>query len=112
MANPLDPQSGYTTTFANVTASGDTQLVAAQTAARIYVTEVIASNQGSSVIAIHFRSNDTVITSNKDLAADGGGFVRPASELYYFRTAVGEALDINLSASGTVGVDFSYYIAG
>lgn len=110
--NPLDPQSGYTATFANVTASGDTQLVAAVAGQRIYVLWAFADNKGSSVITIHLRSNDTPITSDKDLAADGGGFTMDVSQGYYCRTAVGEALDINMSGAGTVGLDYGYYVAG
>ena len=74
MASPLDPQSGYTATFANVTASGDTELVGAVSGQRIYVVWVMADNKGAAVITIHLRSNNTPITSDKDLAADGGGF--------------------------------------
>ena len=112
MLNPLDPQSGYTIGFTNVTASGDTELVAAIAGHRIRLLWAVITNQGAAVIGVHLRSSATPITSTHDLAADGGGFVLNSMPGFYCQTVKGEALAINLSAGGTVSIDFGWMRAG
>lgn len=96
-------------TFVNATASGDTEVVAAVASTIIRVKWILMGNQGDSVVAIHFRSDDTAITGTYDLAANGGGFAMVFGNDHYFcQTVAGEALDINLSAMGTVSATLGY----
>jgi hypothetical protein len=93
----------------DATSSGNTQLVAAVTDRRIRVTSVLATNGGGSTISINFQSSTTEITATHMLAANGGGYARDMRpDGYLFQTAVGEALNLNLDANGTVGCDVSY----
>lgn len=100
----------HNTTFLNATASGDTQVVALTVGQRIRVVWLIISNQGASVIAVHLRSANTAITGNIDLAADGGGFTINTHPGFFCQTEEGEALDINLSAVGTVSITLGYVL--
>ena len=96
------------TAFLNATDIGDSQIVALVTVKKIRVLGYTLSNGGASVATVHFRSGTTPICSNKDLAADGGGMVVQAHQGFLFETTVGAALNINLLAAGTVGVDITY----
>lgn len=100
----------HNTTFLNATASGDTQVVALVAGQRIRVVWLIISNQDSAVIAVHLRSDNTAITGNIDLAADGGGFTMNTHPGYFCQTEEGEALDINLSAGGVVSITLGYVL--
>ena len=93
----------------DATSSGNTQVVAAVTGRRIRVTSVLATNGGSSTVSINFQSSTTEITATHMLAVNGGGYARDARpDGFLFQTAVGEALNINLDANGTVGCDVTY----
>ena len=99
----------YQRGFANLTNSGDTELVAAVSGSKILLVWAKVINQGASVIALHFRSNDTAISANDDLAADGGGwYCAPPGGIC--ETVAGEALDANLSGAGTVGITYGYVL--
>mgnify|MGYP001567471915 CR=1 FL=1 len=99
----------YKTEWVNATAAGDTQVVERVEGKKIRGVAFSLNNGGGSVATIHFRSNQRPITSDKDLAADGGGMVAAFSQGgIWFETAVGEALNINLAAAGTIGVDVTY----
>lgn len=126
MADPQDPQGvvsvlqdldygiagfervAYKPAFLNATASGNTQLVAAVAGRRIRVVGILVTNEGAATIAFKLQSASTDITATHDLAADGGGFTLNALPAFYCQTAVGEALNANLSGVGTVGVDVRY----
>lgn len=128
MADPQDPQGvvsvlqdldygiaeservSYATAFVNATASGDTEVVAAVTGRRIRVLSALLTNKDASVVAVHLRSADTPITATHDLAADGGGFAAMPAKGFYCQTVAGEALDVNLSGVGAVGVDVGYVL--
>ena len=98
----------------DATSSGNTGVVGAVTVPsneqkRIRVTSVLATNGGGSTISINFQSGTTEITATHMLAANGGGYARDARpDGFLFQTAVGEALNVNLSGAGTVGVDVTY----
>ena len=96
------------TAFLNATDSGDSQIVALVTVKKIRALGYTLSNGGAAVISVHFRSGTTPICSTKDLAADGGGMVVQALQGFLFETVAGAALNINLNAAGTVGVDVVY----
>lgn len=98
----------YKAAFANATVSGNTAVVAAVAGKKIRVLGYSLNNGGAFVITVNFQSGTTAISSNKDLAADGGGSNLQAAQGFLFETAVGQALNINLDAAGTVGVDVNY----
>ena len=96
------------TAFLNATDIGNTQVVAAVSGKKIRVLDYVLSNGGGSSINVNFQSATTAISSTKTLAATGGGMSVGAPAGFYFETAVGEALNLNLSAAGTVGLDITY----
>ena len=96
------------TAFLNATDIGDTEIVAAVAGRKIRVLGWSLNNGGASVATVHFRSGATAICSTKDLAADGGGMVGALVQGFWFETVAGAALNINLLAAGTVGVDVVY----
>ena len=83
----------------NATTSGDTQVVAAVSNRRIVVVAfgVIAS----ATVNIRFRSGTTDITGSMRVVEGGG--IAHAYDGGLFQTAVGQALNINLSTNATVG---------
>lgn len=96
--------------FVNATASGNTQIVAAQGAGvRIRVLAVNAISL--TALTLKFQSNTTDICSGKPVGATGG-WIAPQAEAGWFQTAPNEALNVNLSGAGTVGVDIIWIQAG
>jgi len=91
----------------DATSSGNTQVVAAITSKKIRVISYLVTNEGASTIKINFQSSTTEITASHMLATDGGGHTR-YNYGGLFQTASGEALNLNLSASGTVAVTVEY----
>ena len=83
----------------NATTSGDTQVVAAVSNRRIVV--VAFGVVASATVNIRFRSGTTDITGSMRLVEGGG--IAHAYDAGLFQTAVGQALNINLSANATVG---------
>jgi hypothetical protein len=83
----------------NASTSGDTTIVPAVSGKRILV--VAYALVASSQVAVKFRSNNTDITGLMKLVEGGG--IAHAYEWGLFRTGVGEALRINLSANVQVG---------
>ena len=100
--------SVYKVAFANLTTSGNTQLVAAVSGKKIQVIGDKVVNSGASVIAFKYQSGTTDIEPTDDLAADGGGWTRHPARGFLFETAVGEALNGNIGANGAVGVTLQY----
>ena len=101
--SPID----YKTAFVNATASGNTEVVAAVARRKIRVVGYTLNNGGAAV-AVNFQAGTTAISSTKTLAATGGGMVVRLGQGFVFETTEGEALNINLAAAGTVGVDVIY----
>lgn len=92
--------------YANATAGGNTQVVAAQGAGasiRVLAVAVLTSAD----VAVKFRSATTDISSSKEIAAKGG-FVLPLNPQGWYQTAANEALNINLSGAANVGVDITW----
>ena len=83
----------------NATTSGDTQVVAAVSNRRIVV--VAYAVVASATVNIRFRSGTTDITGAMRLVEGGG--IAHAYDAGLFQTAVGQALNINLSTNATVG---------
>jgi len=83
----------------NATASGDTQVVAAVSNRRIVV--VAYAVVANATVNIRFRSGTTDITGAMRLVEGGG--IAHAYDAGLFQTAVGQALNINLSTNATVG---------
>ena len=87
--------------------SGDNSLVAAVAGARYRVLSVaVVSTLANS---IKFRSGTTDISGTFPLAANGG-FVMPFNEHGWFETAVGEALQINMTVATSTGVQIQYIV--
>ena len=101
----------YLTFFVNATRSGNNEVVERVVDKKIQVVGYVLNNGNAAVATVHFRSGTRPISSTKDLAADGGGMVGALTEGFWFETAVGEALNINLLADGAVGVDVMYVLA-
>ena len=83
----------------NVTTSGDTQVVPAVSNRRIVV--VAYAVVASATVNIRFRSGTTDITGSMRVVEGGG--IAHAYDGGLFQTAVGQALNINLSTNATVG---------
>ncbi len=94
----------------DATASGNTQLVAAVTGKKIVVVSYLVTNEGSATIKVNFQSATTELTGSHMLATDGGGHARNESSRGYYETVAGEALNFNLSATGTVAVTIEYVL--
>lgn len=93
----IQPDYKYAVISANT--SGNTQVVAGVSGKRIVVVAYAVVAAGS--VNIQFRSNNTAITGTMSLVQAGGIAHEFSGGL--FRTNVGEALNINLSAAVQVG---------
>ena len=92
--------------FANCTASGDTQIVAAQAPGvktRVLSMYAIAA----SAVTFKFRSATTDISPSVFLATNGG-FVLPNNDHGWIQTNAGEALNVNINANVNVGVQITW----
>lgn len=94
-------------TYAGVTLSSNGQVVAGVAGKRIrllkcYVNALLATN-------VKFQSNSSDISATLFLAANGGA-VLPESASGWFETAVGEALNLNMSVNTSVGVQVHYVL--
>lgn len=92
------------------TASGQTQVIAADLTNHIYVIWVRIINADGSATKVKFQSASTDITPFEELAANGGGWTTNAAPGYMFRTAINEALNINLNAAGDIGGQIGYML--
>lgn len=101
-------KTAHITTFANPSASGNTAVVAATPGAAIRVLGMGLVN-GGTANNIKFQSNTTDISALFALGINGG-LVLPFNEHGWMQTAVGEALNINLSGATAVGVQVSYIL--
>lgn len=95
-------RTGVTTAVA-----GATELVAAEAGRRIRVLGLISVTTAAN--SIKFQSATTDITALFPLAANGG-FTLPFTEHGWCETAVGEALNINLSAATSTGTQVVYMV--
>jgi hypothetical protein len=83
----------------NATTSGDTQIVPAVSGKRIRV--IAYAVIANATVSIKFRSGTTDITGSMRVVQGGG--IAHAYDGGLFETAVGQALNINLSTNATVG---------
>ncbi|MCI0440484.1 MAG: hypothetical protein L0177_15335 [Chloroflexi bacterium] len=93
--------------FANVSALGDSLVIAAVPGAKIRVLAIALIATGA--VSVHFRSGTTPVSATLPLAANGG-FVLPGLEKGWFETAAGEALNINLGTATATGVQVVYVL--
>lgn len=104
---------GVKTTYAKVlkftiisaSTGADNLVVAAVTGKQIKVQSVVLVASGT--VSVKWRSNTTDISGAMPLVANSG-FVLPSGSSNYFETAVGEALNINLSGAVAVNGHISY----
>jgi hypothetical protein len=83
----------------NATTSGDTQIVGGVSGKRIRV--IAYAVVANATVSIKFRSGTTDITGSMRIVEGGG--IAHAYDGGLFQTAVGQALNINLSTNATVG---------
>ena len=83
----------------NATSFGDTQIVPAVSGKRIRV--IAYAVIANATVSIKFRSGTTDITGSMRIVEGGG--IAHAYDGGLFETAVGQALNINLSTNATVG---------
>ena|SRR5437867_907857 len=110
---PAEPFVALLYAFANPASIGDNQIVAAVPNKRIRVLAYTLSNQVATANNVKFRSAANDKTSLKTLPANtavsilsrGGDVFAPA-----FECNVGEALNLNLSAGTSVGIDVTYQL--
>lgn len=96
-----------TNAFANPAGTGDNAIVAAVSGGRIRVLAVtvittLANN-------VKFRSATTDISATFPLGANGG-FVLPYNEHGWFQTAIGQALNLNMTVATATAVQVQYIV--
>ena len=101
-------QSNYQQAFLAATASGNTQIVAAVSGRRIRVLWIQTTNAGGTANRVRLQSDTTNITAQHDTAPDGGGWNLNTAPAFFCETAVGEPLNINLEANGTIDVTLGF----
>ena len=92
------------------TASGQTQVIAANSTNHIYVIWLRVINADANPLKVKFQSASTDLTPFEELSSEGGGWVTNAAPFYLFRTAINEALNINLNAAGDVGGQIGFVL--
>lgn len=97
----------YLPAVIDASASGQTQLVAAETGRRIRVVEYTLVVGGA--VDIIFQSDSTNLTGTMEFGVKGEGAGRESSR-WLFQTAVGEPLNLNLSANEGVGGHLLYLL--
>jgi len=101
-------RTAHITTFTNPSAAGNTAAIVAVPGAAIRVLGLALVN-GATANSVKFQSNTTDISALFALGANGG-VVLPFNEHGWMQTAVGEALNINLSGATAVGAQISYIL--
>ena len=92
--------------FVDATASGNTQVVAAQgenVRILVYAVAVISNT----AITVRFQSGTTNISAGFPVSANGG-WVMSENRKGWFQTEPNEALNINLSGAATVGCQITW----
>ena len=97
-----------TVEFAVISAntSGDTTIAAARAGKQFIVLNYNYMSNGA--VNVHWRSATTPITGNAFLVEAGRGKVCPYSPKGWCKTAIGEALVINLSAAIAIGGEVAF----
>jgi hypothetical protein len=102
-------KTAHVNVISNPSSIGNTAVVAALPNARIRVLSVAVVAAAAN--SVKFQSGTTDISALFAFAANGG-LVLPFNEHGWFETAVGEALNINLSAATAVGAQIQYIVLG
>jgi hypothetical protein len=89
--------------FANVSASGDSILVPAQTGQRIIVLQCCVIVSAANNVQFETQTGSAAVSALFPLAQNGG-FVLPYSELGWFQTSIGDGLLFNISAATPVAI--------
>ena len=105
-ATPPKNQSVYSI-FVNPSTLGATSVVAAKTGMSIRVLGLALVSTATNSVKLLSASTD--ITATFPLGANGG-LVLPFNEHGWCQTAVGEALQVNLSANTATGVHVLYIV--
>jgi len=96
------------------TASGNTAIVAAVAATATNPARRIAvlslSIVAGTAVGVEWRSGTTTVISGKQEYPDAGGIVRAHNPMAWFKTAPGEALNINLDGASQVGGELVYQL--
>lgn len=95
--------------FVNVTASGDTTVVAAVVGKSIRVLSYSIGPSSAAVNVFFKSSSGAAISSLKNLAINGG-FGRGYCPIGHFQGALGDGLVINLSGVANLGVDLTFVL--
>ena len=93
--------------FVNPATSGNTLAVAGVAGSKIRVLSAMAI--AGAAVAVKFQSNVTDISAVFPLAQNGG-FVMPRNQDGWMDTLVGDPLNVNLSITAPVGVQFTYVV--
>ena len=91
--------------FLNASSIGSNEVVAAVAGVRHRVLSVVLITTAAN--SVNFLSAATGISATFPLAANGG-VVLPFNEHGWFETAVGEALNLNMTAATATGVQVHY----
>lgn len=94
-------------TYKNASASGATELVAATTGKRIRVLAAVIVSTASNSVKLQSASTD--ISATFPLGANGG-FSLAFNEHGWCQTAVGEALNLNMSVATATGIQLQYIV--
>jgi hypothetical protein len=89
--------------FATPSSSGSTTIVAAQTGQRIIVLQVCVIASAADNVKFQTSTGPTDITCLWPLAANGG-FVLPFSQVGWFQTGIGDALNFNQSFAAPTAI--------
>ena len=90
-------------------ASGAAQLVALTAGAKIRIVQLVLTSLSANFVT--FQSHTTTATKFGPIyLAANGGVVLPFSEIGWFSTVAGEALDINLNGATAVGGILTYIL--
>ncbi len=98
-------KSPHSNAFATPSSLGGNAIVAGVAGKKYRVLSVVVVTTAAN--SIKFQSASTDISATFPLAANGG-LVLPFNEHGWFETAAGEALNINLSAATSTGVQVHY----
>lgn len=101
-------RTAHLTALLNPSSSGNTAIVAAIPNAAIRVLAAAIVN-GGTANNVKFQSNTNDISALFALGSNGG-VVLPFNEHGWCQTAIGEALNVNLSGATAVGVQISYIV--
>ena len=93
--------------FVNASSLGATQVMAAQTSAKIRV--ISAALVATGATTVKFQSAATDISATFPLGANGG-LVMSFNEHGWFETNPGEALNVNLGTATATGVQLNYIV--